>query len=267
MLMKTTIQNVIDILIEPIGLLDNTVDSLSFGDPQTAVTGIVTAFMPTQRILEKAVSMNANLIIAHESPFYQHQSSLDDVIEDDPVYQAKRMFILNSNLAIYRFHDYYHRYQPDGIMVGLIEALAWSSYVTKHQPAYSVLEVPTMTLFDMADYIKRKLNIGFVRAVGNVGTRCSRVGLLAGYRGGGRLTIPLIEQENLDLVIYGEGPEWETPEYVRDAASQGRPKALIVLGHAESEEPGMKLLAEQIQRRLPDIPVQYVAEKPLFRVL
>jgi len=265
--MKAVIQNVVDMLIEPVGLLEKTVDTISFGDPQAEVTGIVITFMPTQRVLEKAVALNANLIIAHEGPFYQHQSHVDDLFEEDPVYQAKQQFILNSGLAIYRFHDYYHRYQPDGIMEGLIDALAWSSYVKRHQSAYSVVELPTMTLFEVADYIKRKLNIGFVRVIGNVDMTCRRVGLLAGYRGGGGLAIPLFEQENLDLIIYGEGPEWETPEYIRDATWQGRSKALLVLGHAESEEPGMKLLTERIQRQFADIPVHYIAEDPLFRVL
>ena len=35
--------------------------------------------------------------------------------------------------------------------------------------------------------------------------------------GGGALAIPYFEAEHLDLIITGEGPEGETPEYVRDA--------------------------------------------------
>jgi putative NIF3 family GTP cyclohydrolase 1 type 2 len=265
--MKTTIQNVIDRLIEPVGLLDETVDSLYFGDPKAVVTGIVTVFMPTQRVLEKAHKLNANLVIAHEGPFFNHKPSFDNIIENDPVYIAKKAFILESGLAIFRFHDYWHRYQPDGIMMGLLEALAWNSFVKKHQPTYSVVEVPPITLYELADYIKRKLNIAFVRVVGNEKTPCRRIGLMAGYRGGGQLTLPILEKENLDLIIYGEGPEWETPEYIRDASWQGRAKALIVLGHAESEEPGMKMLVDRIQQQFPNIPVNFIAENPVFQVL
>lgn len=57
----------------------------------------------------------------------------------------------------------------------------------------------------------------------------------------------------------------EAPEYIRDASWQGRAKALIVLGHAESEEPGMKLLADRIQKQFPDIPVNFVAKNPVFK--
>lgn len=265
--MKTIIQDVLDRLIEPVGILEKTVDTLIYGDSQTEVTGIVTTFMPTQNVLENAIMLNANLIIAHESPNYHHRMSLNDSIGDNPVYAAKRSLILDSGLAVFRFHDYWHRYQPDGIMVGLLEALAWNSYVIKHQPTYSVLEVPAMTLNEIAEYIKAKLKISFIRAAGNNSSSFRRIGLFAGYRGGGELVIPMIDKENLDLIIYGEGPEWETPEYIRDAASQGRAKGLIVLGHAESEEPGMRILADRIQSQFPDLLVRFVAEKPVFHVL
>lgn len=55
---------------------------------------------------------------------------------------------------------------------------------------------------------------------------CQRIGLLAGYRGGGEVVIPLFQNQNLDLIIAGEGPEWESPEYVRDALQQGKKKHL-----------------------------------------
>jgi len=90
---------------------------------------------------------------------------------------------------------------------------------------------------------------------------------MAGYRGGGTHAIPLIEKHRLDLVLCGEGPEWETPEYVRDAVRQVRSKALITLGHAESEAAGMKLLADRLQARYPGLPVRYIAEEPIFRIL
>ena len=94
-----------------------------------------------------------------------------------------------------------------------------------------------------------------------------RSGLLAGYRGNGATAIPLFEQEQLDLIIAGEGPEWETPEYVKDAVHQGKRRALILLGHAESEEPGMEALAEQMRAEFPSIPVHFIPAVRTFEVL
>jgi putative NIF3 family GTP cyclohydrolase 1 type 2 len=264
--MTVTVQNVIDLLMEPVERLQNTVDTLKWGNPDMEVKGIVTAFMPTYRVIQQAIAMGANLLITHEGLFYSHHDNTD-AIENDVVYQEKRRLIEESGIAIFRLHDYIHRYRPDGITAGLIQALEWQSYVEEHQTAASVLSLPSMSVREIAEYVKSKLDISFVRVVGNVSLPCTRIGLLAGYRGGGTLSIPLFEKEKLDLIIYGEGPEWETPEYVRDAIHQGKQKALIVLGHSESEESGMKNLADWLKSTLPYLPVFYIPEKPLFQVI
>ena len=67
-------------------------------------------------------------------------------------------------------------------------------------------------------------------------------------------------------MICGEGPEWEAPEYVRDAVYQKKNRALIVLGHAESESPGMEYYTELLQNSFPNIPVHYIKYDPIFRL-
>jgi putative NIF3 family GTP cyclohydrolase 1 type 2 len=264
--MTITVQNVMDLLMEPVGRLQNTVDTLKSGDPDMEVKGIAIAFMPTYGVIQQALAKGVNLLITHEGLYYSHHDNTE-TIENDSVYQNKRKLIEESGIAIFRLHDYIHRYRPDGITAGLIQALDWESYVVEYQQAASVLSLPVMTVREIAEYIKRKLDISFVRVVGNVSLPCTRIGLLAGYRGGGTLSIPLFEKEKLDLIIYGEGAEWETPVYVRDAIHQGKQKALIVLGHAESEESGMKNLAEGVKEILSYLPVFYIQEKPLFQVI
>lgn len=264
--MRIIIQTVIEALISPVGKLANTVDTLKFGHPDTEVTGIVVAFMPTQFVIEQAIRRGANLIIAHEGPFFSHHDD-SAILKDDPVYEEKRRLLETSGIALFRFHDYLHRYTPDGVMEGLIQKLDWMPYVQEHHAAYSILQIPTETVFSIAEHVKKRLGITFVRAHGNRELACSKIGVLAGYRGGGQNALPLFEKEQLDLIIYGEGPEWETPEYVRDAVYQERHKALIVLGHAESEEPGMEFLANKLTSMYPEIPVHYVKERPIFQVL
>ena len=48
----------------------STVDTLKAGDANTVVTGIVTTFMDTYPVLEKAVASGKNLIITDEPAFY-----------------------------------------------------------------------------------------------------------------------------------------------------------------------------------------------------
>lgn len=262
--MTIIIQDILNQLMEPIGRLEVTVDTLKSGDPLAEVKGIATTFMATHHVIQQAIDMGVNLLITHEGTFYNHHDHIES-LSNDPVYREKQKLIDESGIAIFRFHDYWHRYLPDGIMAGLIQALGWQSYVTENKPASSILTIPAMTVKEIAEYAKSKLGISFVRVAGDVSMTCSRVGLLAGYRGGGAMAIPLFENEQLDLIISGEGPEWETPEYVRDAVYQGRKKALIVLGHAESEEPGMEYLADRIQAMFPSIPVHFLKEKQVFQ--
>lgn len=258
------IQDILDHLIEPVGRLEVTVDTLKFGDPSAEVKRIATTFMATHQVIQQAIAEGVNLLITHEGTFYHHHHDHSQLLADDPVYLEKAKLIEESGIAIFRFHDYWHRYRPDGIMAGLLEALDWQSHVTENRPAASLVTVPAMTVKELAEYVKSKLSLSFVRVVGDLSLSCTRVGLLAGYRGGGGMAIPLY-QEGVEVILAGEGPEWETPEYVRDAVQQGGNKALIMLGHAESEASGMRYLADRLSAGFPGLPVRFLEEKPVFQ--
>ncbi|WP_445668215.1 Nif3-like dinuclear metal center hexameric protein [Paenibacillus sp. FSL F4-0125] len=264
--MNITIRTILEDLMGTEEQIEGTVDTLQPGNPEMVVTGIVTAFCATQYVVERAMAMNANLLITHEGVYYSHHET-SEWLEDDAVYRTKLSLIKRSEMAIFRYHDYWHCHKPDGIMVGLLRELEWSAYVDEQQPAATILTIPAMTVSEAAQYIKRKLGIPYVRVAGDLSQVCRHVGISVGYRGGGTMAIPLFNQHNLDLLIAGEGPEWETPEYVRDAVHQGRSNALIMLGHAESEAPGMKYLAEVLAEKYPTIPTYFIAEQPIYQLV
>jgi putative NIF3 family GTP cyclohydrolase 1 type 2 len=266
MALTFTFGQVIEYLTAGIRKPEQTVDKLEAGTPESEVQGIVTAFSASQYVVEQAALLGANLIITHEGVFYSHQDNREG-LENDPVYRRKSALIASSGVGIYRFHDYVHRYTPDGIMEGLLRELGWEPYVERHLPHVSILTLPTRTVSEIAGYLKGKLHIPYVRAAGSLSAACSRVGVLVGYRGSGPLAIPLFEQESLDLIIAGEGPEWEIPEYIKDAYRQGRNQALIMLGHAESEAPGMKLLAQRLTLQFPDVPVHFIQDQPVYQIV
>jgi hypothetical protein len=60
------------------------------------------------------------------------------------------------------------------------------------------------------------------------------------------------------VVIAGESPQWETYEYARDAVSQGKNKAVIFIGHINSEQAGMDYCATWLKGFIKDMPVKYV---------
>lgn len=262
------VQDVIDALLEPAGMrIEPTADTLKFGRPHTEVTGIATAFMPTQAVLEEAAARGANLVIVHEGLWYSHHDGFESSLAeaDDPVRRRKRQFLLDAGLAVFRLHDHIHRYEPDGITAALIGALGWDAHVREHRAAASIVELPSaVTARDVAELAKRALGLRGLRLTGRPDTPCRRIGVTVGYRGGSGTALPLFGRDGCDLVLCGEGPEWETPEYVRDAVQQGSAKALLTLGHAESEAIGMLRLAERLRAAFPDVPVHYLADAPVY---
>jgi putative NIF3 family GTP cyclohydrolase 1 type 2 len=255
--MPRTIQDVVDLIIAavPGAPQKDSVDTFKSGDPEQEVTGIVTAFTATMDVLRKAAEQGANLIITHEPTFYEHRDRTYWLAED-PIYQAKRDFIEQHKLVIWRFHDYWHMHQPDGILTGMVRALGWESY---QQPDNSaLLLMPGMTLAQLMATLKEKLALPALRVVGEPQQPCERVALLVGAIGG-EAQIHLFHYLNTDVVICGETVEWQTCEYVRDAIALGYSKALIIVGHAKSEEEGMRYLVEWLQPKVPEIPINYIA--------
>jgi putative NIF3 family GTP cyclohydrolase 1 type 2 len=257
-----TIQKIINELIKSVPMVENTVDTLEFGDPSEEVSKVAVAFMPTFDVIKHAIQLGANLLICHEGIFHSHR-----VAGKSSVGNTKLKMINDAGIAIYRFHDYYHRYKPDGIMEGMIQSLKWGAFVEENQETATILQVSTVSVKGVIEDIKGKLGIDSVRYVGDLAMECNRIGLLVGYRGGAETAIPVFENNNVDLVIYGEGPEWETPEYVRDAISQGENIALIILGHLESEEPGMEYLVYLLREKFPQVPIHFIPTNQNIHVL
>ena len=256
------VQNVLDAIVAriPGGQLDETVDVVKAGDPSQPVTGIVTTFLATYAVLQRAVDLGANLVITHEPIFYNHLDETD-WLEGDPVYTAKRQWIEKNGLVVWRFHDYWHRHQPDGILAGITAALGWQAYADPSAlPLYTITPTP---LGDLAKIFKKKLDISMVRVVGALDMPCRRVGVLVGAAGG-RFQMHALRRD-MDVLVVGELNEWETCEYVRDAIAMGQQKALIVLGHANSEEAGMAWLVDWLADVVPGVRVTHVPAGDPFR--
>ena len=67
-----------------------------------------------------------------------------------------------------------------------------------------------------------------------------------------------LKPEPVEVLVAGETREWETVEYVRDGIEAGLKKALILLGHANSEERGMGYMATWLRERLPNVAITHI---------
>ncbi len=232
----------------------NTVDIIKEGDPETQVTGIVTCMFATMDVLKKAVEKKCNLIIVHEPLYYNHLDKTEK-FQADSVFLTKKKFINDHKLVVWRFHDYIHRIQPDGIISGMVEKLGWEK--NKVEGNTYKFSFPQITLLELLGNLKKTFPQNTINVVGDRSMKLSGVMLVPGAAGTDT-QIQSLRDNSIQVVVAGEVPQWETYEYVRDAVTQGRKKAIIFIGHINSEESGMKYCADWLKKFIKDIPVNYI---------
>ena len=251
-----TVQQIIDLIIieAKLTVFKNTVDTIKVGSADQIVTGIISTMFPTVAIIEEAVKLNANLIIAHEPTFYSATDNLEKQ-ETNAMIQKKLALLKEKGIVVWRFHDYSHFMQPDMISLGVKKKMGWEPYQKKGEP---LSNIPAVSLKQLINQLKKNLSIQHLRAIGDLQQNCSSIALLPGAWGV-QAHISTIEKNNPDVLIVGEMVEWETAEYIRDARKMGAKTALIILGHSVSEEPGMELFVEWLKPKIPGMPITHIA--------
>ncbi len=258
---EITIQQVMDIILKevPGAPFKETVDTIKSGSVENKVTGIVSTMFATVNVIRQAVKLNANFIIAHEPTFYNHTDDKKWAGENKVV-EEKDALLAKHKITVWRFHDYIHSFNPDGVFYGVTQKAGWAKYT---KPGEATFTIPAATLKTIAEHLKKTLSIDQVRVVGDLNKACKKITLIPGTAGG-QSHISIIEKEHPDLLIVGEVHEWETAEYVRDARLLGHEISLIVLGHSVSEEPGMSWFADWLQPKIPGIKVNHIVSQSPF---
>ena len=239
----------------------DTVDTFKAGNPDTVVTGVAVTMMATMDVLQRASAKGLNFIITHEPTFYAHTDVPEGVPQDDPVWAEKRAFIEKHGLVVWRFHDHWHMRNPDGIEAGNVHALGWEKFQRPDNQYLFV--IPETTVKDLAAEVSKKLQSAVVRVVGDPQMKVTQVGFSPGAAGS-QAEIHALEQDDVQVLMLGETREWETVEYAADAVSEGRKKALIVIGHVPSEQAGMEECTRWLKGFVKDIRVEFVPAKQPF---
>ena len=218
--------------------------------------------MATLDVLERAAAAGSNFVITHEPTFYNHLDSTSQLEkQNDAALAAKQKFIRDHHLVIWRFHDHWHMHKPDGILLGMTHALGWEKF--QNPENQHLFTVPETTLNDLAENVKHKLDVRALRAVGDPHLKLTKVGFLPGAAGSAR-QIQMLEGDDVEVLLIGETPEWETVEYVADAATEHKRKGLIIIGHVKSEQAGMEECTRWLKTFIHDVPVQFIATPEPF---
>jgi putative NIF3 family GTP cyclohydrolase 1 type 2 len=260
---KLTAGEVVARIKKQVGIpwMEKTVDVLVSGDENTPVTGIASTMMATLDVVQRAAAEGKNMIISHETPYYLQQDNTDD-IKDNPILLHKLDFIRKHNIVIMRFHDHWHRMQPDGIAAGMVRQLGWEKNLEDPSNPKR-LNFPGIPLAKFAQQMQDRLKVRTMRVVGDPDFPVRKVQTSWGYCG--RMPgITIVSRADVDLFICGETREWELVEFVRDCNTAGTKKGLILVNHVVSEQGGMMLCADWLKNFINEVPVGFVPDLEPF---
>jgi putative NIF3 family GTP cyclohydrolase 1 type 2 len=261
-----TARQVIDRIGENVGVppRPTTVDGFLAGDPDREVRGVAVTMMATLDVLRRAADQGLDLVITHEPLYFDHHGSSDAalVAEGDPVFAAKSAFVAEHGLAVAHLHDAWHDRRPDGILTGTARALGWLAL--EREPG--VYGLPPTTLGALAAHVAEALGARALRFVGDPASTVSVVGLQPGFHGFEKNRC-LLARADVDVLVIGEGHEWETGEYAADAVAAGLAAGVIVVGHVPSEQQGMAEACRWLAGLVPEVPVEFVPADDPFRTL
>ena len=233
-----------------------TVDTIKTGHEATAVTGIATTFMATLDVMKRSADKGLNFIISHEPTYWNHMDQTAQ-LAGDAAFEAKKRFVDENNIVVWRFHDMWHARRPDPVFAAFAVQLGFG------EAERGVYTVPAMSLGELGVLVAEKLGSTNVRVGGDSEMEVKTVGFNAH-----RLSATVRQLGRCDAVIMGEPREFDTFEYFRDAGEMGAAKGLVGVSHNMLEEWGMlEPCAGWVRGFVGEVPVEGVAAEEMYWVL
>ena len=254
---------------------ETTRDKVLYGNPYQECTGIVTTCWATIDVIKKAALQGANLIIAHEALFWNHGDHTDWLQEEEnSTFLAKKKLLDETGIVVWRDHDYIHSGIPmnggyvDGIFHGVMVTLGWEKYLSCDPARPMIFELPETPVKEIGRLIMEKFHLTGLKMLGNTEAKVRKVAIASHILGGDNDMITRIDQENIDLLISMELIDFTVSEYIRDSAMLGMPKAILAVGHFNTEEPGMEYMVHYIPEALGEaIPCRYIQSGDMYEFM
>lgn len=241
--------------------MTTTVDNLLGGDANTEVRGIAATTMATLDVMRMAVAQGLNMIVSHETPFYMHQDKTDD-LKNDTTLAYKLAYMKKNDLVVLHWHDHWHHRTPDGSAYGMMKELNWEKYADPADVKHFTF--PPQTLEQFARQLQQKLQLHNIRVIGKPQMEVSNVYTSWGYVSRS-VAISLLNKPDVDTLVTGESVEWEAIPYAQDMVAMGQKKAMILLGHVNSENGGMRYCAEWLRGFIHEVPIGFIpAPEPFW---
>ncbi len=230
-------------------------DKVLYGDISQECTGIVTTCWASMEVIRSAHQKGANLIICHEALFWNHGDHIDWLEEQqNAVFLKKKELLDLTGIVIWRDHDYIHSGIPlgdgnyvDGIFYGVAKEMAWDQYMVCEGRLNMLFDIPAVSADIIAAQIIEKFQLEGLKIVGNLKTNVHRILFAAHIFGNDNELITQVDKEEVDLILPLEAVDYTFSEYVRDSVMMGRDRVMLLTGHFNGEEPGMKYMTSYLQ--------------------
>ncbi|MEG0168439.1 Nif3-like dinuclear metal center hexameric protein [Anaerorhabdus sp.] len=250
-------------------------DQVLFGDVTQECTGIVTTCYCSIDVIKEAIEHKANLIICHESAFYNRGANTESMNRNKTLVEKRRL-LEEHHIVVWRNHDYIHSGMmneknelTDGIFYGLMKVLAWDKYLIAPIRTPMLFELPQTNTEDLCRYLIEKLHLNGIKIIGNRNAVIKKV-LIAEHIMGedDYRKIEMIEDHDIDCVIAMECIDFTVSSYIKDAAELGQSKVILAVGHFNVEEPGMDYLAQILKDGIQiDLPVRFVQSGDMYQFI
>ncbi len=252
-------QEIIDTIYswwEDISKPERPFDGLKFGSLDKECTGIMVTWQSTSAHLARAAEEGLNLVLTHEGVLWEphgvvSHGQAEIPTEDKPGNQPRLIACRDGELSVYRVHDSLDLWRVHGIIDQWISFLGLPEASEVAPIARTVvLDTPIRTA-ELAEQMRTKHGLDYVRVSGPTEKMVSRLGVLVGAFAWVP-TIDLLLAQNPDVVLVGEIREVEGLHYLDELDIP-----CIMVGHCASEEPGLQHFAEYLGEQFPDIPVRF----------
>ena len=211
--------------------------------------------MATLPVLRQAAAAGRNLIVTCEPTFYNGNDD-PGPRASDPVYLAKKAFIDERRLVVWRFSDHWGARVAERVRERARRHARLGETPHRREPA------DLCHSFDHAGRAGRaRARHGWASgaACASSGTPACGSGASSSVRARPSLQATIDNLPQADVILSGEPREWEAVEYVFDTASAGQPKGMIAVGRVVSEEPGMRACAAWLRTIVTEVPVEAIA--------
>jgi putative NIF3 family GTP cyclohydrolase 1 type 2 len=239
---------------------EHTVDTFKAGNSETEVRGIAVAWQSQWPTLKAAHAAGCNLFVTHEPTYYVHRDD-DPSAFDDKDTAAKRAWLEDTDMVVYRCHDVWDVMPAHGIRDSWARGLGLLGppLAADDHGWYGLYHVAPQTVQELAQNLAARVSaIGQdqVQVVGDLTRTVERLAIGTGAA----CRVPAMAQLQDDtgrspdaLLVTDDGMSfWRDGSWALD-----RDLPLLVVNHATAEEWGMQSLAEYLQVHFPGVPVQH----------